>query len=284
MTLILHCSKYILWNLYLNCRLSLNHRVLLSHRVCHMRTSVSCLFSVWQEPVVTVSSPASGRCCRPDSLIWYFIILTDVPSTFTHLIQEMHWVQSIFDIREQLETVLCGTSSRLSLMCVYIHKCTLLKAFPGSTWKPSEFGYSAFERWPAVRSVSDSFRARKKPAPPYSVLSPLHLLFSPLLPPSFLSDVCFKVRHRSACLFPAFLQASLLLSITFICHSGSDGLSRLPHTSWRVTVCSQWYTCKNTYWGRDCEFINACTQLLCRFLFWQRTHVHNGHDRGRGVT
>ena len=61
----------------------------------------------------------------------------------------------------------------------------------------------------------------------HSVLSPLQLLF----PLSFLSDVCFKVRHRSGCLFPAFLQASLLQSITFICHSGSDGLSTLPHMS-----------------------------------------------------
>lgn len=51
-----------------------------------------------------------------------------------------------------------------------------------------------------------------------------------------LSDVRFKVRHRSGCLFAAFLQAALLLSITFICHSRSDGLSAPPQTLWRCSA------------------------------------------------
>lgn len=72
---------------------------------------------------------------------------------------------------------LCSAGQALgSLLCVYIYKCAVLKGFPGSTWKPSEFGCSAFERRPAVQSISDSFRARK-PAPPLLrfVPSPLAL-------------------------------------------------------------------------------------------------------------
>lgn len=130
----------------------------------------------------------------------------------------------------------CSAGQALgSLLCVYIHKWRVFLA-------ERENPQSSATLHLKDDLLSGQFQilpGLENQLPPYSVLSPLHLLFSPLLPPSFLSDVCFKVRHRSGCLFPAFLQASLLLSITFICHSGSDGLSRLPHTSWRVTVCSQ---------------------------------------------
>ncbi len=125
--------------------------------------------------------------------------------------------------------VRCRSASRLSFdrVCRF---CATLKGFTGGVLSPQ---ISAFERWPAVWSVMDSaLYGLEKPAPSISVLSPLNFPFSsPVFSLSFLLDVYFKVRHRSACLFPAFLQASLLLSITFICHSGSDGLSALPHVS-----------------------------------------------------
>lgn len=115
----------------------------------------------------------------------------------------------------------CSAAFQLSFDSVHVDACDAVR-------QSSVLGVQLLCIWKTTCClVSYRFCSIRAWKPSYSILSLHHLLFSPLLPPSFLSDVCFKVRHRSGCLFPAFLLAPLPLSITFICHSGSDGLSTL---------------------------------------------------------
>lgn len=109
-----------------------------------------------------------------------------------------------------------------------------------------------------------------------------HSLFSPRLPPSFLSDLCFKVRHRSGCLFTAFLQAHPPLSITFICHGGSDGLSTQCLTS---TVHAQQYACKDSLDGKGRAQYCMDSPFLCLLVMPTcAERVRQGRREGEGKT
>lgn len=155
------------------------------------------------ENVISVSSSASGRWRR--SFIWCFIILSVVSAIntcFTHLC-------SFFT-----STV-----------------CRPFGSFVGSVYVDAHDVGEHFRCSLTLHLKDDRLLCSAEDPELYGLkilIHPTpfcHLLFSPRLPPSFLSDVCFKVRHSSGCLFPAFLQAHPPLSITFICHGGSDGLS-----------------------------------------------------------
>lgn len=200
------------------------------------------------ENVISVSSSASGRWRR--SFIWCFIILSVVSAIntcFTHLCYKKScsfWHWNFFT-----STVCRPFGSFVGSVYVDAHDV-------GEHFRCSLTLHLKDDR--LLCSVEDPELYRLK-----ILIHPTpfcHLLFSPRLPPSFLSDVCFKVRHRSGCLFPAFLQAHPPLSITFICHGGSDGLSTQCLTS---TVVAQQYACKDTLDGKGRAHYRIDSPFLC---------------------